>query len=55
MSDEIDDMNNEELEGEESREVVAGEPVEESGSIRSIQHLSGMFEKWFLDYASYVP
>ncbi len=54
MSDEIDDMNNEELEGEESREVVAGEPVEESGSIRSIQHLSGMFEKWFLDYASYV-
>lgn len=54
MSDEIDDMNNEELEGEESRVVVAGEPVEESGSIRSIQHLSGMFEKWFLDYASYV-
>lgn len=54
MSDEIDDMNNEELEGEESREVAAGEPVEESGSIRSIQHLSGMFEKWFLDYASYV-
>lgn len=54
MSDEIDYMNNEELEGEESREVVAGEQVEESGSIRSIQHLSGMFEKWFLDYASYV-
>lgn len=54
MSDEIDDMKDEGMEGEESREMVSGEPEEEGGSIRSIQHLSGMFEKWFLDYASYV-
>lgn len=27
---------------------------EENGSIRSIQHLDGMYQKWFLDYASYV-
>ncbi len=26
----------------------------EKGSIRSIQHLDGMYQKWFLDYASYV-
>ncbi len=26
----------------------------EDGRIRSIQHLSGMYQKWFLDYASYV-
>jgi len=30
-----------------------GEP-EASGRMRSILHLDGMFEKWFLDYASYV-
>ncbi len=28
--------------------------IEDVGSIRSIQHLGGMFQKWFLDYASYV-
>ena len=27
---------------------------DENGKIRSIRHLSGMFETWFLDYASYV-
>ena len=27
---------------------------EENGAIRSIQHLDGMYQKWFLDYASYV-
>lgn len=26
----------------------------ENGGIRSIQHLDGMYQKWFLDYASYV-
>ena len=28
--------------------------LEDVGSIRSIQHLDGMYQKWFLDYASYV-
>ena len=28
--------------------------TENIGSIRSIQHLDGMYQKWFLDYASYV-
>lgn len=28
--------------------------MEDAGSIRSIQHLDGMYQKWFLDYASYV-
>lgn len=28
--------------------------MENAGSIRSIQHLDGMYQKWFLDYASYV-
>ena len=27
--------------------------MEDAGSIRSIQHLDGMYQKWFLDYASY--
>lgn len=35
-------------------ENVEPEQQEENGRVRSIQHLSGMFEKWFLDYASYV-
>ncbi|MDR0545107.1 MAG: DNA gyrase/topoisomerase IV subunit A [Odoribacteraceae bacterium] len=30
------------------------ESPRENGGTRSIQHLSGMFERWFLDYASYV-
>ena len=48
MSDEI---NNEEVDEVEN---VEPEQQEENGRVRSIQHLSGMFEKWFLDYASYV-
>lgn len=47
MSDEI---NNEERGEEETPSLRQ----EENGGVRSIQHLSGMFEKWFLDYASYV-
>lgn len=46
----------EDLQGEEDNpqeEGMNGEP-EENGKIRSIQHLSGMYQKWFLDYASYV-
>lgn len=46
----------EDLAGEENNpqeEGTNGEP-EENGKIRSIQHLSGMYQKWFLDYASYV-
>ena len=33
-------------------ENVEPEQHEENGRVRSIQHLSGMFERWFLDYAS---
>ena len=33
---------------------MAEETAENIGSIRSIQHLDGMYQKWFLDYASYV-
>ncbi|GHV64213.1 DNA topoisomerase IV subunit A [Bacteroidia bacterium] len=59
--------NNDELAEEQSVEehtgtnVEAGDEVnqeqedrQEDGSLRSIKHLSGMFETWFLDYASYV-
>lgn len=45
------------LSGQEKTEGVSGEeerPEEENGRIRSIQHLGGMYQKWFLDYASYV-
>lgn len=42
----------EEREAEEVKETEEG--GEESGGIRSIQHLDGMYQKWFLDYASYV-
>lgn len=42
-------------EGKEPEEAgEAGEMQDENGSIRSIQHLDGMYQKWFLDYASYV-
>ena len=56
----IEDLNIEEPEEgkEESKEETGNEQltesVEETGHIRSIQHLSGMYQKWFLDYASYV-
>ncbi|MFR5660502.1 MAG: DNA gyrase subunit A, partial [Butyricimonas faecihominis] len=43
----------EEIENGEVENVEPEQP-EENGRVRSIQHLSGMFEKWFLDYASYV-
>lgn len=33
---------------------MAEDTMENPGSIRSIQHLDGMYQKWFLDYASYV-
>lgn len=44
------------LQEEENRSENDGisEKPEENGKIRSIQHLSGMYQKWFLDYASYV-
>ena len=45
MSEEIDTGDVEKVEPEQQ---------EQHGRVRSIQHLSGMFEKWFLDYASYV-
>ncbi len=48
----------EEINNEEVEDVVPQEPEpehhEENGRVRSIKHLSGMFETWFLDYASYV-
>lgn len=54
-------MMSEEIKGEELQERENGEelatenqPEAENGRIRSIQHLSGMYERWFLDYASYV-
>ena len=53
----IEDLNiepgKEQEEEDEVTEVNVG-GQEEHGHIRSIQHLSGMYEKWFLDYASYV-
>lgn len=54
---EQENYNSEEQEGEEKEReegLDAGEGQDENGSIRSIQHLDGMYQKWFLDYASYV-
>lgn len=54
MEGEEDPEVNGEEQGTEN-EVEEGEELhEENGSIRSIQHLDGMYQKWFLDYASYV-
>lgn len=39
---------------QEEVEEAEAETEEENGGIRSIQHLDGMYQKWFLDYASYV-
>lgn len=41
-------------EREDEPQLVMESSGEENGSIRSIQHLDGMYQKWFLDYASYV-
>lgn len=54
MEGEEDPEVNGEKQGTEN-EVEEGEELhDENGSIRSIQHLDGMYQKWFLDYASYV-
>lgn len=47
-------MTEEEDKEESIQPEETPEAHEENGHIRSIQHLSGMYEKWFLDYASYV-
>ncbi|MCC8174118.1 MAG: DNA gyrase/topoisomerase IV subunit A [Odoribacter sp.] len=52
-----DDEENAEEEMEENEIVDREEEMkeeEENGGVRNIKHLSGMYEKWFLDYASYV-
>lgn len=59
IQDEKEQENyNSEEQGEEVKEREEGQEAEEvqdeNGSIRSIQHLDGMYQKWFLDYASYV-
>lgn len=65
MTDEIRDDEREQGEDLEERTELTGEEEikqgesdeqheDENGGIRSIRHLSGMFERWFLDYASYV-
>lgn len=41
-------------EAEGMPQLVVEVNTEDRGEIRSIQHLSGMYQKWFLDYASYV-
>ena len=48
MSEDIKDIDLN-TEGKEKQEEG-----EENGGIRSIQQLDGMYQKWFLDYASYV-
>ena len=48
-------MSEEILNGETNEEnETSVQAKEEDGGVRSIRHLSGMFERWFLDYASYV-
>lgn len=39
---------------EDVPQLVMDHTAEENGGIRSIQHLDGMYQRWFLDYASYV-
>ena len=48
-------MSEEILNGETNEEnETSVQAKDEDGGVRSIRHLSGMFERWFLDYASYV-
>lgn len=58
---ELEGKEREEVQKEEGEEDIQyggvpeeGENQNENGEIRSIKHLSGMYERWFLDYASYV-
>lgn len=44
----------EEENADDEPQLVMEQSEEENGRIRSIQHLGGMYQKWFLDYASYV-
>ncbi|MDR0982302.1 MAG: DNA gyrase/topoisomerase IV subunit A [Culturomica sp.] len=50
-TEELDDINEQNV---EEAEYLGESDTSDKGRIRSIKHLSGMYENWFLDYASYV-
>lgn len=51
----LQDTNSDGIETtDDEPQLVIDRSGNENGSIRSIQHLDGMYQKWFLDYASYV-
>lgn len=51
----LQDTDSEGIEAtDDEPQLVIDRSGNENGSIRSIQHLDGMYQKWFLDYASYV-
>lgn len=54
MSEDIMDIDLDREGGLDSPSGMDDHAETEKGSIRSIQHLDGMYQKWFLDYASYV-
>ena len=54
MSDEIDDIKgNESLDEPTSQQHSDYKPVNRFDA-SAVHHLSGMYQNWFLDYASYV-
>ncbi len=50
----MDDEHKDALEENESNEQFPREKQEDRGEMQAAMHLSGMYENWFLDYASYV-
>jgi len=55
LNDEEDfDSKAEDLKEEDDSDKIESEEIEDKGKIRSIKNLSGLFERWFVDYASYV-
>ena len=44
----------EDLKNDDDSNKIESEEIEDKGKIRSIKNLSGLFERWFVDYASYV-
>ena len=54
MSDEIDDIKDSEVNGEDTTQEHSDYKPVNRFDASAVHHLSGMYQNWFLDYASYV-
>jgi topoisomerase IV subunit A len=47
-------MSEEHIDNNEERDEELEQEAQEAGQLEQVIHVSGMYQDWFLDYASYV-